>query len=358
MDMKKNRSWPNTIRIIVFSCLIGGAAGVVGTALTTSYLSEYALQLGQLTQPLRVTQERPRALPESYEEALERLEDRALSAVGQSFKGSLVEEYGVSLNDASSSVIALTSDGWGLSIAGRIGDMAVWGTHICEIDEIIVEPMFGFQFVHCATSSVPVVDIAGGYGVSAGDQLFVVTSQQAFTFTYATSIVWGDSVRSSDVPSRRILLADEGAQLGSAVFNVFGELVGVVDENSEVIVFEHLSGAFNQVLQGAAIISYPALGVRGVDLARSAAVSEEVSQGLHAGFVLYGTRAVEWGSAGFDAGLLVKDIVLSVDGVSINRDVSMDDLIANYAPGDQIQIEIDRGGSRQEVSVTLGELEI
>jgi hypothetical protein len=75
-------SWSHTSRIIVFSLLIGGVSGVLGTAVTYNYLSNYTYQLNQLTEPLRLTQERPRALPESYEESLTRREERAHPAVG------------------------------------------------------------------------------------------------------------------------------------------------------------------------------------------------------------------------------------------------------------------------------------
>lgn len=356
----KNYSWPHTIRIILFSCLIGGSAGVIGTALTTSYLSEYALELNDLTEPLRLTQERPRALPKDYEDALERMEERALPTIGTLIKQALLVESGVSVSESDVPVIALTSDGWALSTDGRVGDVVSWGTQSCEVDEVVHEPMFDFDFIHCATSNVPVIDIASGYSMSAGDQLFIATSGTAFVFTQAQTVVWGDALRSSDLPSRRILLEGEPSVVrGSAVFNVFGELVGVVHESAEgveVIPFEYLSGAFTQVLESAPVISYPSLGVRGIDLAHAVGVSSELTRGYHAGVVLYGSRAVERGGSAQIAGLLEEDILLSVEGVTINGTYTLDDLLAYYSAGESIRIEIDRQGTRQEVVVTLGEL--
>ncbi|NQV90472.1 serine protease [Candidatus Uhrbacteria bacterium] len=357
--MKKS-TWPHTIRIILFSCLIGGAAGVITTALTTSYLSEYALELNDLTEPLRLTQERPRALPKDYADALDRIEERALPTIGSLVKQSLLVESGVSVFALSTPVIALTSDGWALSSAGRVGDVVSWNGLSCEVDEVMSEPMFGFEFIHCATSNVPVIDIAGGYGVQAGDQVFVVNSQSDLLFTRVRSVEFGEAVRVSDLPSRRIILAQtESVVSGSAVFNVYGELVGITRvsvEGTEVIPFEHFSGAFTQVLEAVSVITYPALGVRGIDLAHAIGVSEDLARGHHTGFVLYGVRAVERGGAGSNAGLLEGDILLSVEGVPVNKTKTLDDLIAYYGAGDQIRIEIDRGGSTQEVVVTLGEL--
>ncbi|MBI4435639.1 PDZ domain-containing protein [Candidatus Uhrbacteria bacterium] len=355
-----NHSWPQTIRIIVFSCLIGGAAGVLGTALTTSYLSDYAAQLGEVRQTLGLTQTRPRTLPQSYVDALERLEERSLPAVGSLFAASSVGEAGVSIFDSSVPVITLTSDGWMLAESGRLGDIVRFGAQECEVDDVVVEPLLGYVFLHCATSNMSVVDIVGGYGLAAGDQVFVAAQGHEVVFTQAREVVWGDGVRSSDIPSRRIRLTDV-AQDGAVVFNVFGEFIGVTqsgEEGMEVVPFEQLAGAFRQVLESVDSITYPSLGVRGIDLAHSAGVDEELSGGHQVGFLLYSPRAVAYGSAGYKAGLLVGDVLLSIDGVTINGTNALDDLLTSYSASDEIQIEIERNGDRQTVTVTLGELEI
>lgn len=358
MDMK-NHSWPHTIRIILFSCLIGGAAGVLGTALTTAYLSEYAVELGEVTQNLGLSVPRPRTVPETYGQTLDVLQERALPSVGSLFAASSISETGISATQAQASVMALTSDGWILSESGRVGDVIAFAGQTCEVDDVFVEPMFGFVFLHCASNNRPVVDIASGYGIRAGDQLFVVTGEEVI-FTQARAVVWGETVRSSDIPSRRILLVDT-AKSGSAVFNVFGEFIGVTSQGAqtvEVIPFEYLQGAFRQVLESTKQITYPSLGVRGIDLSRAVGVDEELTDGRNEGFLLYGPRAVAYASAAADADLQMGDIIVSVEGVSVNSEYALDDLLAYYSVGDQVRIEIDRDEERQEVTVTLGELQL
>lgn len=358
MDMSKH-SWPHTIRVIIFSCVLGGAAGVLGTALTTAYLSDYAVELGEVTQNLGLSQPRPRTVPETYEQALDVLRERALPAIGSLFLASSILETGISTTQAQASVMAFTSDGWVLSPSGRVGDVIAFAGQTCEVDEALVEPMFGFVFLHCSSSDRPVVDFASGYGLRAGDQLFVVTGDEV-VFTQARAIVWGDTLRSSDIPSRRILLADTTTESGSAVFNVFGEFVGVTSQGSqeiEVIPIEYLQGAFRQVLESTDEIVYPSLGARGIDVSRAVGLDEELTRGRHDGFLLYGSRAVAYASAAADASLKVGDIIISVEGVSVGSEYALDDLLAYYRVGDQVVIEIDRDGGRQELTVTLGELE-
>lgn len=359
MDMSKH-AWPHTIRVILFSCLLGGAAGVLGTALTTAYLSDYAVELGEVTQNLGLSRPRPRTVPETYEQALDVLQERALPAVGSLFAASSISQTGISTTQAQASVMALTSDGWVLSQSGRVGDVMAFAGQTCEADDALVEPMFGFVFLHCSSSDRPVVDFASGYALRAGDQLFVVTGEEV-VFTQARAIVWGDIVRTSDIPSRRILLAETTGESGSAVFNVFGEFVGVTSQGAqevEVIPIEYLQGAFRQVLESTDEIVYSSLGARGIDVSRAVGVDEELTGGRNDGFLLYGSRAVGYASAAADAGLQVGDIIISVEGVSVNSEYALDDLLAYYSVGDQIQIEIDRDEVRQELTVTLGELQL
>ena len=247
-------------------------------------------------------------------------------------------------------------------MSGNLGDIVHVSAQTCEVDDVLVEPLLGYRFLHCATSNSSVVDMVGGYGIAAGDPLFVVAQGYEVVFTQAREVTWGEAVRSSDIPSRRILLThDTALREGAAVFNVFGEFVGVIhetEEGVEVVPFEQLAGAFRQVLESVDAITYPSLGVRGIDLTRTIAVSEEVSQGRHAGFVLYGPRAVAFGSGAQKAGLQGGDILLSVEGVVINGTYALDDLVTSYSAGQEIRVEIEREGIKQEVTVTLGELEI
>lgn len=55
-----------------------------------------------------------------------------------------------------------------------------------------------------------------------------------------------------------------------------------------------------------------------------------------------------------DAGLLVGDIIVAVDGNDVGLGLSAERLIASYHPGDEITIEILRGGESQQLDVVLG----
>jgi serine protease Do len=356
----KNHSWPQTIRIIIFSFLIGGTSAVLMTALTNNYLTDYAYQLNEITEPLRITQERPRVLPKSYEDSLTRVIERAVPSMGSVFSGRLWGDNGFALAQSNTPALALTSDGWVLTPNAVVGDLVHWKTQECEVDLVITDTQSGMDFAHCEIANLPVVDFANGYDLSPGDQVFVLSANEKIQFSTVTEVSWGTkTIRSSDVPARRIILSElSDAAIGSMVFNIYAELVGVVsdvDGNVSVTPFEHLAGIFEQVLESPEQITRPSLGVQSIDLSRTAGLTPERTRGYHGGALLSGTRAVERGSAAQVAGLLEGDIILSIEGTTINGTYSLDDVLTYYASGDEIRIGIDRAGEQQELSVTLGE---
>jgi len=353
-------SWPTTIRVVVISLIIGGASGVLATALTSSYLWQYAFELSELTEPLRLTADQPRAVPKDYEDARETLDAQALDAVGLLFSAS-VPSTGFTKEDARGSVVALTSDGWMLSLGGSLASIIAIGDQTCLVDEVRVHAATGLSFLHCELSNVSVVDLGKGYDLAPGDQVFVVEGPDAFVFTQVESIFWdGENVRSSDIPTRRIALSFEGSlRAGSPVFNIFGELVGFLDPTQDValvVPFEQLVNTFQGVLEGQENIFSPRLGVNVIDLSTTVGLGEEMTRGFKSGSLLFGSQAVERGSSAQTAGLLAGDIILFVDGEAIADGRTLDDLIVEFSPTDQVTLSIDRDGERLEIIVTLGSL--
>jgi membrane-associated protease RseP (regulator of RpoE activity) len=351
-------SLQNTIRTVIIAVILGGASGVLATALTANYLSQYALELGELTEPLRLTQEKPRAVPQVYAQALDQLEKNALPAVGAVF-GATIPSVGFVSADQRAGLVSLTSDGWMLSAEALISSHVVMGEQTCAVDRVLKDALTGLSFAHCDVNSVPVVVLGDGYDLQPGDQVFVVDGPERLFFTEVSSLSWGvASARSSDVPARRVNLAKSFKVLpGASVFNISGELVGMIDpsgDGARVVPFEHVSGAFKSVLEGAKQIDRATLGVRFIDLSRTTGLSSDLTRGIHSGALLSGSQAVEWGSAAYDAGLRVGDIILALDGIFIDSNNSLDDLVVTYDPGSIVRILIDRAGERVEINATLG----
>lgn len=345
------------MRVIVIALLIGGASGVLSAALTSNGLWQYAFELSEFTEPLRLTQEQPRAVPQGYADALITLTTESLRAVGSVFSYA-VPAAGFATENASGPVVVLTSDGWLLSAYGSLTSQVKIGDQSCVIDDDRFHET-GLSFLHCASSNLSVVDLGEGYGLSPGDQVFVVEGPDRFVFTSVRSLSWGgDSVHLSDYASRRIELSFAGTlRAGSPVFNLSGELVGVIDPSHDepfVIPFEHLESAFEQALEGREVFASATLGVKAIDLAHAIGLSDDLTHGLKSGALLFDRSSVIPGGAAQAAGLLMGDVVLSFDGETIDESRTLDDLVALAAPGDEVIVVVDRAGERLEFTVTLG----
>lgn len=356
--MKKN-VWTHIFGSILLAGCVGGATGVIGASFTTAYLSDYLIGLGQIDETRVLVQPRPRTIPGSYEAALTRLEESVFPAIGVRVSAETLAESGFLKMTELTTVIALTSDGWGIATHGTVGDIIQFGSQTCIVDAVVQEPRLDMRFLHCALANSPVVDLGESNEIAGGDQLFIIKDSDTLVFTQAREVVWGDSVRSSDTPTRRIRLSDQAIPVGAGVFNVSGEFVGMtLQADGEVLMvpFSQWSHAFRQVLEYKEKISYPSLGVRGIHLTEVVGTIPGNTSEERSGFLIYSSRGVGYGSAAYRAGFLIGDILLSVDGILIDETHSLDDLLTAYVPGDVIQIEFVRSDERQRVDVTLGEL--
>lgn len=330
---------------------------MLATALTTNYLTGYAVQLGELTTPLRLAGERPRAFPQNVEEAFEEVSKKITPGLVQFFPSS----SGAFLNaqQAVLSGAVLTSDGWiltypeaGQSVAGM---QAVIGVNVFRVEEVVPDPQTGAMFVKVNAGNLQVVPFGNGWDISAGEQLIVVPSVGHLLQTSAIGSDWGEEIEwSSDVPRRRIQVDAVQVDQGSPVSNLVGELVGIAHEENGrtfVLPMESVLGAFTSLLRGGRI-ERPSLGVETVDLTRNT-TTEEQTRGRRSGAFLLDAGSVERGSPAAEAGLQGGDIILAVDGRIINGTRTLDEYISGYVPGDSITLTVDRDGEEISLQATL-----
>jgi len=102
-------------------------------------------------------------------------------------------------------------------------------------------------------------------------------------------------------------------------------------------------------------IVYPFLGVQYVIVDEE--VKEEEGLSVSYGALITGDQAVEPGSAADKAGIRKGDVILEVDGVTVDINNSLVRLITAYDPGDKVSLTVMRGEERLEIDVSLGERE-
>ena len=146
---------------------------------------------------------------------------------------------------------------------------------------------------------------------------------------------------------------------GGGLFNMNGELVGIVNAKSSSSDAEGLGFAIpindaikvaQELLENGYVTGRPYLGITYLAV-------EDAQTAAQLGVNAYGVYVVEVvkGGPAEKAGLQAGDRVVSVDGTEIASKDDLGTLMQKHAAGDTLSITIAREGQMQTVNVTLGE---
>lgn len=378
----KKVHWNEFLRVTILALVVGVVAGVIGSVVTENYLFRYNEQLKEIGIPLRLTEEKPRALPGTYEEAVEKIRSQVEPALAQVY---LAASPYASLSDqiydqdkALAAGVAVTSDGW-LIMAGGVFDLyyqdalvIVIGRVVYEIEQVVVDQLTDLALVKISANNLPVITFGPSEDQQEGDLTFVIPAQDTLVSTSIKQISSQNSVvHNAEDLLERFILSDviEINALGAPVTNSAGELIGFItllDPASSTMPtgvrpLHHVLPAVDSILQtGEVIRSY--LGVSVLDLALAVGLDEEETRGLEHGALVIRNPLSRYVSGvtplspADQAGLLESDIILSVNGESVGSYRSLSELLLNYEPGDQIDLQVDREGEQFDLAVTLDSL--
>ena len=146
---------------------------------------------------------------------------------------------------------------------------------------------------------------------------------------------------------------------GGGLFNMNGELVGIVNAKSSSSDAEGLGFAIpindaikvaQELLENGSVTGRPYLGITYLAVTDAQTASQ---LGVNA-YGVYVVEVVKGGPAE-KAGLQAGDRIVSVDGTEIASKDDLGTLMQKHAAGDTLSITIARDGQMQTVNVTLGE---
>lgn len=152
---------------------------------------------------------------------------------------------------------------------------------------------------------------------------------------------------------------------GGPLINLNGEVIGVntaVATDGQSLGFaipiDEAKTVVNDVVKYGRIIR-PWLGVHYTMIDREVKKQYDltVDQGAYVLPNSPGTASIVKGSPAEQAGILADDIILSVNGVALDADHSLADVIRGFAPDDVVALVILRAGLQQTIPVTLQEVD-
>lgn len=145
-----------------------------------------------------------------------------------------------------------------------------------------------------------------------------------------------------------ILTTDIAAASGSSgiLFNVDGEVVGIVDQKSTDTVNANLVSAYaiSEIKEAIELLSngkaIPYLGIIGVEVPQNISEEEGIPMGLY-------VREVEPDSPAMQAGIQSGDIVVALDKTEIETQRAYSDALMDFSEGDSITIAVKRQGAAE-----------
>ena len=342
---------------VVLSIILGAGSGVLATALTSSYLSDYAIQLSELTTPLRIAKDAPRAFPDDINEAISQINGVIDKSIASAFINSTKGQNGFTAKDLVVSGVVVTSDGWLMfpkpNNINAKNCTIILNNKTYTPKEVINNELYGVVFIKIDASSLSVVAFGDALKMSLADQVFVLDGYENFSIHSVTDVgnLYG-TVVSSDVLQKRIKI-DISDTSFSPVFNLSSQFIGVTNSLEEGIVpIEVLFSDFSSLLANDKIIR-PSLGVNTLSLAHTIDFSDKNYSEYKVGALIYGAGVKRY-SVAESVGLKKGDIILSIDGQGINKLNTLDQYIVMHKPGDKIELIVDRDGEEKIFSIELG----
>ena len=234
------------------------------------------------------------------------------------------------------------------------------GKEIYPVDNIVFDKLSPYSFWRIKASDLPVRKFVLEDEIHNG-QLAMAVNWDGWA--WLTTII-GQSkkesnlVQSSDKNFLEIILDQNPPEefWGSYLFNLGGDLVGLINTEGKVEPISNYTSIINSLLKNKEI-KRASLGVNYIDLSNLVS-SESVGPGK--GALIYkdkkGVAVVKKSPADL-AGLKEGDIIVSVNNIELNKDNNLSSVISQQIAGKEINIVYIRGEEREEVKIKLGELE-
>jgi serine protease Do len=355
----KDPFWKDTIWVALIALIIGAGSAILATSYTSSYLSDYALELSELTAPLRLTKPQPRSYPTSLNEAIGRFSSTVPPTMAVAYRAQSKQRFGLTEQDRAASGIVLTSDGWVVfdSVRGlsRSSLVAIDG-RVFSTKEIVVDTLAGVTFVKVDASGLSVAGLASGLDREVGEQVFVSSSSDSMIVAMITSRVAPRGLKSFSDDVHRVYTFSMTPESGF-VFSLNSELVGLIrseETETHLVPVETFLSAFRSLLENGKIVR-PALGLYTVSLTHSIGLDEEPYSSMSNGAWVPDTASIVRGGSAHLAGVVVGDVILRLDGQSIDAERTLDELLADHSAGDEVVLTILRDGTEMELTTTLAE---
>lgn len=356
--MKKQTS--QLAALLLLTLVVGGLSGVITSVFTNQSINRYIESLATEGQLVRLSEERPRPLPGTYEEALQTVRESSLpgTAFVSPVHGTDIL-HRVPEDTFVGSGAVVTSDGWLLfhedafrSFNDPITEAEVWiGERVYEITNVVTSPAAPVTMVRVQGDTLKTLAFGASEQTPSGAMLFTPISSEGLSVTSVidTGAVY-DTILPAEVHATLWKLPTESVQ-PVPVFNTLGELVALEGSTQRVIPIDQvlpfvrgtLRGDWSLPALGVYVTYQEALQIDGQTLTEGALVTRNGN-----------SSAVRPSGSAASAGIKEGDVITAVNGLSVDKKRTLAHYLADFAVGDTVTLTVDRSGEVVELPVSLG----
>jgi len=401
MDNKTKQNFKNNsiMLIIILATVFGIASGIVGGLITRTYLLDSSYNIpffgeidfsdGSYKGSSFIIRDARKVIVEQDAKVIETVDSVSNSVVGifkkyplqrEGSRARKIKEGDIDFNlnnfykieQEIGQGFIITSDGWIItsSLPAQASKADILGNYIVitkdkrvyNIDNIASDSLTPFYFLHVEAKDFPVRKFASQNEIKNGQLVITVNwdGESWLTLISDKQDKAQSLINFSDSFFSEIDLVDDPPEKfkDSALFNLAGDVVGLIDNQGKVRAISQLQGAIKSLLKHKEI-KRANFGVNYIDLARLVRNPLLVPERLDKydkGAVIYkssqGIAVVKGGAADL-AGLAEGDIIVSVNNIEINKDNNLTDVIQQFIAGDTVNIVFLRNNKIEEVEVKL-----
>ena len=291
---------------------------------------------------------------------------KSLASVRKGETDGFIEIY--SLNQfpvKQSEGIILTNDGWAVSVASESGSISDWAQirldsgELILIDQIVPDPASDLVFLHLPSQNLAPVNLSRGFNADVFDDFLAVRYRGGAILTEYLRFDVNESIYQNTDEISHFLHFTRGNR-GDLIYNDQAELIAIISEiNSReealAISVTEIRKVLEMLLRHQEI-SRPSLGISYVDLAQYP-FNQDLLNGAWFTNIVSSPQipVVKQNSAAVEAGLLLGDVIASVDGKPLNDITNLSDVILENDPGDIIELGIIRRDKPLSIKVELNE---
>jgi S1-C subfamily serine protease len=385
--------------IILLAIFFGLMSGAIGAVFAKVYVLENAFNvpfLGQIEylgngyggsnlvirNPRNVTVEQNARIDQAIAASRESIVGIFTKKIDQQTTGSdkkpaglPLEEDFYSLNNNLGQGFIITSDGWivssfippELKTGGQNSTSTLTSDYVVidsnkdiyAIKQVVADPKLNLAYWQIRTDSLPVKNFTSFKNIQPGH----MTISTGWTGPYVVSTVTdkttgaekGPIYSSDDFFGRfSTLPAQPVNSAGQFTIDLNGSLVGIVSTQGDIISAANFAPILESLFADQQLIR-PKLGLTYLALDKTAFRSSTPRE--HKGAMIYpkaGKVAIKENGAADKAGLMAGDIIYSVNNIEINGNNPLNAVVAQFSPGQTVDIKFERNGEREQTIATLG----